>query len=380
MAENEGVQNTKSQSDHEDIFQFIDRKIQEGEQQKIKTDLRNIIREEINKERQTRPRSARYSFNDTFERNLTVDDYKDKIISMLEGHIIFLEDEIRHKNTVIESFIQTNVLQGKGQNENFVSNSNKEITRKSTFLPTNLKSKNNHLEQADEIFQIPKRTSKNVQTKEGEAITLENRFDLLQINDEINESSDEKESNVVNTENITERKNKRKKNREKADDRRYVAIIGDSIVKEVKGHLLSTPKQNVVVKSFSGATIKQMYDYSKPTLEMKPDQLVIHVGTNDLKKTSKNDEIVDNIIDLALHCYRSNDIPVVISSLTHREDNFKDRIGLINEQLKAKCEERNIGYIDNSNIGKFHLNRSKLHLNAKGTATLAKNLKVVTTN
>lgn len=113
---------------------------------------------------------------------------------------------------------------------------------------------------------------------------------------------------------------------------------------------------------------------------MKPDQLVIHVGTNDLKKTSNNDEIVDNIVKLALHCYNSNEIPVVISSLTYRDDNFKDRIGLINDQLKAKCEERNIGYIDNSNIGKFHLNRSKLHLNAKGTATLAKNFKMVTTN
>ncbi|XP_066920537.1 uncharacterized protein [Clytia hemisphaerica] len=121
-----------------------------------------------------------------------------------------------------------------------------------------------------------------------------------------------------------------------------------------------------------------MYDYSKPTLEMKPDQLVIHVGTNDLKKTSNNDEIVDNIVKLALHCYNSNEIPVVISSLTYRDDNFKDRIGLINDQLKAKCEERNIGYIDNSNIGKFHLNRRKLHLNAKGIATLAKNFKMKT--
>uniref|UniRef100_A0A7M5XM38 Scavenger receptor cysteine-rich type 1 M130 n=1 Tax=Clytia hemisphaerica TaxID=252671 RepID=A0A7M5XM38_9CNID len=247
--------------------------------------------------------------NDTFERNLaTVDDFKDKFISMLEGHVIFLEEEIRHKNTIIESLIQTNrctFLQGKGQNQNSVSNSNKEITRKNTFLPTN-QSKSNNLEQANEFFQIPKRTSKNVQTKHGEAITLENRFNPLQVNDKINESSDERESNVANSENITERK-KRKRNRGKTESRRYVAIIGDSILKEVKGHLLSTPKENVVVKSFSGATTTQMYDYSKPTLEMKPDQLVIHVGTNDLKKTSNNDEIVDNIVKLALHCYNSNE-------------------------------------------------------------------------
>ena len=72
---------------------------------------------------------------------------------------------------------------------------------------------------------------------------------------------------------------------ERTDKRRYVAIIGDSIVKEERGHLLSTKREYVIVKSFSGATTSQMFDYAKPTLEMKPDQLIIHAGTNDLRKT-----------------------------------------------------------------------------------------------
>ena len=151
-------------------------------------------------------------------------------------------------------------------------------------------------------------------------------------------------------------------------------------MKEVKGHLLSTKKENVVVKSFAGATTSQMYDYAKPTLEMNPDQLIIHVGTNDLRKTEDNQQIVKSIIDLAIHCHDTNGNPVVISSLTFREDKYRNRIGLINEELKSKCEERNIGFIDNSNINKYHLNRSRLHLNAKGTTILAKNFKCITSD
>jgi len=51
---------------------------------------------------------------------------------------------------------------------------------------------------------------------------------------------------------------------------RCVAVLGDSTVKEVKGHLLSTKNEKVVVKSFPGATTSHMHHYVKPTLEI-PD-------------------------------------------------------------------------------------------------------------
>ena len=38
----------------------------------------------------------------------------------------------------------------------------------------------------------------------------------------------------------------------------------------------------VVVKSFSGS--KVMKDYLKPNLELSQDQIILHVGTNDLKQ------------------------------------------------------------------------------------------------
>jgi len=156
---------------------------------------------------------------------------------------------------------------------------------------------------------------------------------------------------------------------------RCVAVLGDSTVKEVKGHLLSTKNEKVVVKSFPGATTSQMHHYVKPTLEMKPDCLIIHCGTNDLKQIDENQKVVDGLIDLATLCNNKNEIPVIVSSLTCRNDQFKDRVRFVNDLLKSECSNRNIGYIDHDNILESHLNRSRLHLSSQGTILLAKNLK-----
>ena len=59
---------------------------------------------------------------------------------------------------------------------------------------------------------------------------------------------------------------------------------------------------------------------------------------------------------MTVHCHQKNSVPIVVSSLTHGDDKYKDRIGPINEKLKISFGERNIGFIDNSNINKYHLN------------------------
>ena len=57
------------------------------------------------------------------------------------------------------------------------------------------------------------------------------------------------------------------------------------MIKYVKCWELSTGQQNVSVKSFSGATVDDMSDFLKPTLRKHPDKLIIHVGTNDIRKS-----------------------------------------------------------------------------------------------
>ena len=69
-------------------------------------------------------------------------------------------------------------------------------------------------------------------------------------------------------------------------------ILGDSIVKDMKGWKLSDDKN----KHFSGAKTKDMESYIIPTLEQNPETIIIHSGTNDLKNESSPKEITHNIL------------------------------------------------------------------------------------
>jgi len=61
-------------------------------------------------------------------------------------------------------------------------------------------------------------------------------------------------------------------------------IIGDSIIKDVKGWQLSkSTKERIVVNPFPGATSDDMSNYVIPSVQRKPNRIILHVGTNDLK-------------------------------------------------------------------------------------------------
>ena len=42
-----------------------------------------------------------------------------------------------------------------------------------------------------------------------------------------------------------------------------------------------------------------MQDYVKPTLRDNPDQIIVHVGTNDLASNKRPEQIAESIIDVA---------------------------------------------------------------------------------
>ena len=59
----------------------------------------------------------------------------------------------------------------------------------------------------------------------------------------------------------------------------YTAIIGDSIVKDIKGKgwQLSTSvdvNDKIIVKSFSGSTTKDMENYILPSIKKQPKRIV----------------------------------------------------------------------------------------------------------
>ena len=68
--------------------------------------------------------------------------------------------------------------------------------------------------------------------------------------------------------------------------KKLVFIAGDSIIQHVQGWKLSTSDKHVAVKSFSGARIADMDDYLKPLLRKEPDEVILHVGTNNIHDES----------------------------------------------------------------------------------------------
>ena len=57
---------------------------------------------------------------------------------------------------------------------------------------------------------------------------------------------------------------------------------------------------NVVVRSFSGAKIKQMKHFVKPAEEESSNLYILHVGNNDLRESKSAEKIADEILDLAI--------------------------------------------------------------------------------
>ena len=71
----------------------------------------------------------------------------------------------------------------------------------------------------------------------------------------------------------------------------------------------------------------------------------------------------------------SPDTKVAFSSIVTRKDekDISKTVQNTNSRLKNYCSQKNIDFIQNSNIMEEHLGIKKLHLNKKGNSLLANN-------
>ncbi|XP_078383462.1 uncharacterized protein LOC144666001 [Oculina patagonica] len=151
-------------------------------------------------------------------------------------------------------------------------------------------------------------------------------------------------------------------------------IVGDSMVKQVQGWKLGKQVgHRVVVKSFSGATTSDMQHYLKPTLDKNPQQIILHVGTNDLRDESPT-IIADKIVDLARRIESETNAKVILSELVTRADGTPtDSVKNVSKKLKKFSNQNGWRMIHHQNITANGLNRSGLHLNERGNNILFNN-------
>ena len=159
--------------------------------------------------------------------------------------------------------------------------------------------------------------------------------------------------------------------------KRMVLVAGDSIVQHVHGWELSDDEMRVAVKSFSGVKTEDMKDYLKPLIRREPEEIILHVGTNNIKGQESARMVADHIVNLGLQIQENSPkTKVTISGLILRRDssNLIAKIKHTNALLASFCTQRNWAFISNDNIDFSCLNRRGLHLNHKGSRLLSKNI------
>ena len=161
-------------------------------------------------------------------------------------------------------------------------------------------------------------------------------------------------------------------------NRPTVAILGDSMLKHLNPRKIQHGLDHkVTIKTFPGAGVDEMIHYVRPTLKKKPNHVVLHVGTNDLQ-TKSPDTLITAISRLGeTITQEGNGTELTLSEVITRNDNanLADKVNVFNKKLDELCTEHNWGLIKHDNITRVHLNNYGLHLNQRGTSTLAGNVK-----
>ena len=305
------------------------------------------------------------------------DQHNPPLVTKLEDEILFLRNELKSKDTIIKMLIQNSVEHNdKKFNDDKIKKNDENI-----FKVKQYKKNSNHKSNTNKIDLTANHEMKaNYFCSPNRYAALENMNELCEnsnespikkfINDNLGDITENRESN---REQFLQHNNDNENNK----DRKVITILGDSMVQKVKGYQLAkslSNKNRVVVKSFAGATTSCMHHYIKPTLEKDPDIVILHTGTNDLKKEDRDPkQIAKDIINLVYACDTDNNT-VIVSSLVPRNDKLRKKSQDVNYILQQECNRRNIGYINHDNINvNRHLNGSKLHLNEAGTGIIAKN-------
>ena len=151
------------------------------------------------------------------------------------------------------------------------------------------------------------------------------------------------------------------------------------MVKHITGPGISK-NDHVHVKTYRVATTDNIIDYIKPTIRQKRDIFIIHSGTNDSTKNINTMITVWKVVAAVKEIVTKGKIKLGFScsfarSDTNKEEDISKTTGLKNIIKEIQVLFLKFFFIDNNNIDTTCLNKSKLHLNRKGTYYLANNFR-----
>ena len=383
------IKSNRNKACYQNILAFVRRENKEITIENIKATINNLLKRniivDINKGK-TDIESFKFvtdenlenSETETTNRNSLEDFINEKFYETLVNKI---KDEV--KNAIAETSLNRkdiNVINPLCENEAYSKNNNylvNVLVDRIKFLKSELKSKDSIIKMliSDRISAIPNNTE-NLNRVSCNNVNFSRNVDSNKLG--------EQKINSVNRQNInlnTDQNCERHDDgfqKAKATKKRSVTILGDSMIKELKPHLMRKKLRNksdrLYVHSFSGATTKQMEHYCKPPMAFNPELIILHTGTNSLRGERTPEELAEEIIDLATSL-KSDENEIVISEIIARRDQLNEKVLKVNDILRMKSSEMSIGFITHNNINTdVHLNPKGLHLNHQGNILLSVNV------
>ena len=123
-----------------------------------------------------------------------------------------------------------------------------------------------------------------------------------------------------------------------------------------------------------GATSEKILEKLDDIAKGKPDDLIIHVGTNNI---TNNVNLLLNVKKIFTKVSKKLSSTSIAFSLiiSHKDkNNIKKNLTDTNAHLKKLYTQLGISFIENNGIKNFHLCKRKLHLNKSESSVFAKNL------
>ena len=195
-------------------------------------------------------------------------------------------------------------------------------------------------------------------------------------------STDSADNNVVSSDednsisNIrrSEKKNDKKTSQQSPQIMKRLLIVEDTVVKQIEPYKMKkSTKYIATVKLIPGAITKGMIHHVKGCrVDFAPDIVLLHCGTNDLKKYLTPQKTAQNILKLAEEVSGGCKRDVLVCGIINRVDDHDDKVQKIKEFLSETRTRKNVKSIGNGNIGLTMSNPSKLYLSRFGTIQLVK--------
>ena len=154
-----------------------------------------------------------------------------------------------------------------------------------------------------------------------------------------------------------------------------VMLIGDSIVKHVRGRSIKEKNGKYVkVCSFPGAGTEKVCDHTEVELKYaQPESVILHAGSNDIANKMSVKEVVENLAYLGCEQQDRGVKNIAISGMIPRW-RMKTEIANLNRELRNMCKTYRFDFIANNNIYyNEHMADDCVHLNYDGVEILGKN-------